>query len=103
LHGLQSRKAVSIIKEHQVTVLIFSGRDFSLGYAERAKLEFFLIHATQNTACAERGRGEASHGRAGETTPFAVVAGGAAQGCGHPPEVWHCTRFILSLHDLKKV
>jgi hypothetical protein len=31
LHGLQSRKDVPIIKEHQVTVLIFSGRDFSLG------------------------------------------------------------------------
>jgi hypothetical protein len=55
LHGLQSRKAVSIIKEHQVTVLIFSGRDFSLGVTERAKQELFLIHATQNTACAERG------------------------------------------------
>jgi hypothetical protein len=39
LHGLQSRKAVSIIKEHQVTVLIFTGRGLSLGYAERAKLE----------------------------------------------------------------
>jgi ADP-heptose:LPS heptosyltransferase len=54
LHGLQSRKAVSIIKEHQVTVLIFTGRDFSLGVTERAKRELFLIHATQNTACAER-------------------------------------------------
>jgi hypothetical protein len=39
LHGLQSRKAVSIIKEHQVTVLIFTGRDFSLGVTERAKQE----------------------------------------------------------------
>jgi hypothetical protein len=39
LHGLKSRKSVSIIKEHQVTVLIFTGRDFSLGYAERAKQE----------------------------------------------------------------
>jgi hypothetical protein len=37
--GLQSRQAVSIIKEHQVTVLIFTGRDFSLGVTERAKLE----------------------------------------------------------------
>jgi hypothetical protein len=36
---LQSRKAVSIIKEHQVIVLIFTGRDFSLGVTERAKLE----------------------------------------------------------------
>jgi hypothetical protein len=36
---LQSRKAVSIIKEHQVTVLIFTGRDFSLGVTERAKQE----------------------------------------------------------------
>jgi hypothetical protein len=36
---LQSRKAVSIIKEHQVTVLIFTGRDFSLGVTERAKRE----------------------------------------------------------------
>jgi hypothetical protein len=40
LHGLQSRKAVSIIKEHQVTVLIFTGREFSLGVTERAKQEF---------------------------------------------------------------
>jgi hypothetical protein len=39
LHGLQSRKSVSIIKEHQVTVLIFTGRDFSLGVTERAKRE----------------------------------------------------------------
>jgi hypothetical protein len=31
LHGLQSRKSVSIIKEHQVMILIFTGRDFSLG------------------------------------------------------------------------
>jgi hypothetical protein len=38
LHGLQSRKSVSIIKE-QVMVLIFTGRDFSLGVTERAKLE----------------------------------------------------------------
>jgi hypothetical protein len=30
---------VSIIKEHQVTVLIFTGRDFSLGVTERAKQE----------------------------------------------------------------
>jgi hypothetical protein len=37
--GFQSRKAVSICKEHQVTVLIFSGRDFSLGVTERAKQE----------------------------------------------------------------
>jgi hypothetical protein len=36
---LQSRKAVSIIKEHQVTVLIFTGRDFSLGVTGRAKQE----------------------------------------------------------------
>jgi hypothetical protein len=37
--GLQSRKAVSIIKEHQVTVSIFTGRYLSLGYAECAKRE----------------------------------------------------------------
>jgi hypothetical protein len=36
---LQSRKAVSIIKEHQVIVLIFTGLDFSLGVTERAKRE----------------------------------------------------------------
>jgi hypothetical protein len=35
--GLQSRQAVSIIKEHQVTVLIFTGRDFSPSVTERAK------------------------------------------------------------------
>jgi hypothetical protein len=28
-----------MIKEHQVTVLIFTGRDFSLGVTERAKQE----------------------------------------------------------------
>jgi hypothetical protein len=32
-------KAVSIGKEQQVMVLIFTGRDFSLGVTERAKLE----------------------------------------------------------------
>ena len=30
---------MSIIKEHQVMVLILTGRDFSLGVTERAKLE----------------------------------------------------------------
>jgi hypothetical protein len=39
LHGLQSRKSVSMIKEHHVTALIFTGRDFSLGVTERAKRE----------------------------------------------------------------
>jgi hypothetical protein len=42
LHGLQSRKAVPIGIYHQVTVFIFTGRDFSLGVTERAKQEFFL-------------------------------------------------------------
>jgi hypothetical protein len=70
LHGLQSRKAVSIIKEHQVTVLIFTGRNFSLGVTERAKRELcFYVRrrlepapsgrgATQAGACAERGEGD---------------------------------------------
>jgi hypothetical protein len=77
LHGLQSRNAVSIIKEHQVTVLIFTGRDFSPGITERAKLELFLIHATQNTACAGR-RGAVQAGACAERE-VATQAGACAE------------------------
>jgi hypothetical protein len=41
LHGLQSRKAVSIIKEHQIMVLIFTGRDFSPGVTGASKAGVF--------------------------------------------------------------
>jgi hypothetical protein len=50
LHGLQSRKSVSIIKEHQIMVLIFSGRDFSPGVTGRAKLESISICNAKKTA-----------------------------------------------------
>jgi hypothetical protein len=53
--GLQSRKAVSIIKEHQVTVLIFSGRDFFARRNRACKAGSLLLFPTQAGACAERG------------------------------------------------
>jgi hypothetical protein len=66
--GLQSRKAVSIIKEHQVTVLIFTGRDFSPGVTGRAKQElcFYFRRRLEPTPSEGGGGAGASPRRAGD-------------------------------------
>jgi hypothetical protein len=73
-----------MIKEHHVTVLIFIGRDFSPGVTGRAKQELFIIHATQNTACAERvpcGGIVASTPRKHRMTGAARLFAGTKGGC----------------------
>jgi hypothetical protein len=94
--GLQSRQAVSIIKEHQVTVLIFTGRDFSPGVTERAKLELCLYMRRRIQPAPSGGDGAAAY-RKDDNHYFVIGRHEAIQNTVACVE----TQCIASLHECR--
>jgi hypothetical protein len=76
--GLQSRQAESIIKEHQLTVLLFTGQDISLGITERAKQElcFYIRRRLEPTPSGGWRRSHVETPKLGVSTQATVAGDG---------------------------
>jgi radical SAM protein (TIGR01212 family) len=81
-----------VIKEHQVTVLIFTGRDFSLGVTERAKLElcFYIRRRLEPTPS-----GGQCPLKSKTATTGCLLTGRACRLC-KPVQVWR----LASIYDV---